>query len=153
MIQPTGVRIVLAGQNSARATADLIEAGLQCQDAGYVEDRDELAKLYAAADIFLFASPAENFPCVILEAMASGCCVVATPTGGVVEQIEHGCSGLLARSISSETLGIELQIALASRELRLRLGSAARERVWCEFSESLMIERHLELYREIINEN
>ena len=39
---------------------------------------------------FLFASPAENFPCVILEAMASACCVVATPTSGVTEQIEDG---------------------------------------------------------------
>jgi len=152
MIDPAGKRIVLAGHASGPA-ADALSHTFDCRDAGYVRDRDALARLFAEADIFLFASPAENFPCVVLEAMASECCVVATPTGGVVEQIEHGHSGLLATVISGEALGESLLAALADGALRRQLGQAARERVLAHFTEARMVRSYLDLYREIIDED
>lgn len=145
-------RIILAGQNSAWA-ATQIPRGFSVSDAGFVQDQARLAELYAQADIFLFASPAENFPCVVLEAMAAGCCVVATPSGGVTEQIEHGRSGLLAEGIDGGSLAAVLREALADAELRARLGSAARERVTEHFSEQRMIDGHLKLYRAVMDEN
>jgi glycosyltransferase involved in cell wall biosynthesis len=141
-------RIVLAGANSAQAAAQLPH-GIEIEDCGYVSNPAELARLYSAADIFLFASPAENFPCVVLEAMASGCCVVATPSGGVVEQIEHECSGLLASEISGEALAAQLRRALEDAELRPQLGRAARVHVVQKFSEERMIDAHLRLYRDV----
>ncbi len=152
MIEPEGVRVVLAGRNSAAAAAEL-SGKFECHDASYVGERGALAQLYSQADIFLFASPAENFPCVILEAMASECCVVATPTGGVVEQIEHERSGLLARDISGEALGEALRIAMSDRVSQRQLGKAGRERVLAHFTEAEMIRRYLELYREVIDGN
>lgn len=152
VIDPNGVKLILAGQNSAAAASQL-PPGFKCLDAGYIHDRSELAALYAMADIFLFASPAENFPCVILEAMASECCVVATPTGGVVEQIEDGQSGFLARSISGDSLGLALQDALADRSVCAEMGRAARRRVIGHFTESRMIGEHLKLYRAMLDEN
>ena len=151
MIAPAGKRIVLAGGNSGPAVAEL-SGRFECLDAGYVRDRDVLAKLYAEADIFLFASPAENFSCAILEAMASECCVVATPTGGVVEQIEHGHSGLLARDISGESLGDALITAVGYGELRRQLGKGARERVIENFTEARMVRSYFDLYREVLDE-
>ena len=103
----TRAKIILAGENSAWAAAQL-PPHFTTVDAGFVSGREKLAALYAQADIFLFASPAENFPCVVIEAMSSGCCVVATPSGGVVEQIVHGRSGLLAGAIDGESLGVVL---------------------------------------------
>jgi len=90
---------------------------------------------------------------VILEAMASTCCVVATPTGGVVEQIEDRRSGLLASAISGEALGVALREALADWALMRETGAAARERVIREFSADRMLRRYLELYREVLDEN
>ena len=150
MIDPNGVRLVLAGQGSAVAAAEL-SLRFDCRDAGYVRDRLALAALYAEADIFLFASEADNFPCVILEAMASECCVVATPTGGVVEQIENGCSGFLAAAISGTALGDALRVAIADAALRVRLGKAAREQVIENFSEERMVNRYLALYEEVLD--
>jgi glycosyltransferase involved in cell wall biosynthesis len=152
MIEPAGNRVVLAGQNSAPAAADLSRR-FECRDAGYVRDRDALARLFAEADIFLFASSAENFPSVILEAMASECCVVATPTGGVVEQIEHARSGLLATAIAGEALGETLLTALGDTGLRRKLGQAARDRVLAHFTEARMVRSYLDLFREVIDEN
>jgi len=149
-IDPAGVRIILAGADTA-AAAEALGPRFDCRDLGYIRDRGKLARLYAEADIFLFASEAENFPCAVLEAMAAGCCAVATPTGGVREQIIDGQSGLLASEISGEALGEALRVALADPALRARLGSAARARVIENFTEERMIARYLEVYREVLD--
>ena len=119
-------------------------------DAGYVESRERLALLFEAADIFLFASAAENFPCVILEAMSAKCCVVATPTSGVTEQIQHRKSGYLGFSLSAASLADALNEALTNRDVRLNCGENARCRVEAEFSEEVMIARHLALYESLL---
>ncbi|MEP6668722.1 MAG: glycosyltransferase [Chthoniobacter sp.] len=141
--------LILVGENSDWARQAL--AGWSCQSLGYVADVATLARLHRASDIFLFASPAENFPCVVLEAMAAGSCVVATPTGGVVEQIEHGVTGLLAADISGHALSAALLPALTDVELRKKIGDAARVRVVRDFGEALFLERHRQLYAEILN--
>ena len=55
-----------------------------------------LARAYAGADAFLFASQTDTFGQVILEAQASGLPVVAVDAGGPASLIEHGQSGMLA---------------------------------------------------------
>jgi len=141
-------RLILAGENSDWAASQL--AQWECEPLGYVSKPAALAALQRRADIFLFASPAENFPCVVLEAMAAAGCVVATPTGGVIEQVEDGVSGLLAREISGPALAEVLARALSDPALRARLGESARARVEREFTENIFIERHRRMYEEVL---
>jgi glycosyltransferase involved in cell wall biosynthesis len=149
LARPTESDVTLVGLNSTWAVAQL-EEGLRIRDLGYVAERSRLAQLYGESHIFLFASPAENFPCVILEAMASGCCVVATPSGGVVEQITNGENGFLAASISDSALAAALDRALCSPDDLAMIGENARRTVIEKFSEDLMIEAHLKLYRSLL---
>ncbi len=142
------VQVMLAGQESEWAATSLPE-DVRPISFGYVGSRRELARLYQAAEIFLFASPAETFPCVILEAMASECCVVATPSSGVTEQIEDGHSGVLSHEISGTSLGAALAAAIPSSSLRQRLGRAARDRVSRCYTREVMVRRHLELYERM----
>ena len=144
-IAPTA-RLLLVGQNSDHAAAEV--PGWACESLGYLSDPAVLANAHSHSDIFLFASPAENFPCVVLEAMAAGLCVVATPTGGVVEQIIDGVSGLLAKDISAPSLAKVLSVALIRPDLRARLGSYAQS---VDFSERSFIVRHTQLYLELLN--
>jgi glycosyltransferase involved in cell wall biosynthesis len=145
---PTEVQFIFAGMNSDWAIRQL-PGHFSCLDKGYLSSRTKMAELYEAADIFLFASPRENFPCVILEAMSAKCCVVSTPTDGVVEQVENGVSGFIADSFSSQDLANILMAAISSPGSLAKFGNAARERVQKEFTEQQMIESHLKLYEEL----
>lgn len=58
--------------------------------------RTELAKVYAAADVFVFPSKSETFGLVMLEAMASGTPVAAFPVDGPLEVLgkqDGSCHG------------------------------------------------------------
>jgi glycosyltransferase involved in cell wall biosynthesis len=149
MIDPRGVQFVFAGGNSDWAVRQL-PSQVVCVDMGFITSRSRIADLYEAADIFLYASPGENFPCVILEAMSAQCCVVSTPTDGVIEQIEHGVSGLIADSFEPADLANALSYALSSRDKLRSYAHSARKRVDENFTESGMIEAHLALYRSLV---
>ena len=61
---------------------------------GWLEG-DALARAYASADLFLFASRTDTFGQVLLEAQASGLPVVAVAEGGPCSIVEDGVTGLL----------------------------------------------------------
>jgi len=79
----------------------------------------DLARAYASADVFLFASQTDTFGQVLLEAQASGLPVVAVDEGGPASLIENGETGLLAPADAN---------ALADGILSL-VGSPLRERI------------------------
>ena len=73
---------------------------------------------------------------------------VATPSGGVVEQITPGVTGLLSARNDADSLAVALREALATPGLVARLGRSARQAAGEEFSEAVMVARHLELYEQ-----
>ena len=149
MTEPKGAQFVFAGGESAWAVAQL-PAHFSCVDMGFVSSRSRIADLYEASDIFLYASPGENFPCAILEAMSAESCIVSTPTDGVTEQIEHGRSGLIAESFLPAALAQTLSDALANTDKVRAIGQSARLRVEKVFSEAGMIDTHVALYRSLL---
>ena len=64
---------------------------------GFLDRRSRLPDLYANCDAFVFASVTETLGLVVLEAMASGLPVVATPAGGVQDHLRDGQNGLAYR--------------------------------------------------------
>lgn len=61
---------------------------------GFLERRSRLPDLYANCDAFAFASVTETLGLVVLEAMASGLPVIASPAGGVRDHLKDGKNGL-----------------------------------------------------------
>jgi glycosyltransferase involved in cell wall biosynthesis/predicted metal-dependent phosphoesterase TrpH len=80
---------------------------------------EDLARVYASADIFMFASRTDTFGQVIREAQASGLPVVAVAEGGPVSLIENGQTGILSlpeiKPLSASVLRIVNNPLLAER--------------------------------------
>jgi glycosyltransferase involved in cell wall biosynthesis/predicted metal-dependent phosphoesterase TrpH len=95
---------------------------------------EQLARAYASADVFLFASATETFGQVVLEAQASGLAVVAVDRGGPSSLIEHGETGLLAPPDSSALADAVVSLTTAPMLLRERVRrgalAAVRGRSW-----------------------
>ena len=85
------VELVVVGDGPARRELEARARRLAVADrihwVGYVADRATYMDALASCDLFVFPSPAEGFPKVILDAMAVGVPVVATPTGALGELV------------------------------------------------------------------
>ncbi len=111
---------------------DVVTMTGQVPDAGpYIEQMDVLVN----------ASDPEPFGIVLLEGMARGVPVVAVDSGGPREIVDHGRTGVLARSGEPSALADALEPLLASPELRKTIGQAGRERFMQEFTDIAMRKR------------
>jgi glycosyltransferase involved in cell wall biosynthesis/predicted metal-dependent phosphoesterase TrpH len=99
---------------------------------GWVEG-EQLARVYASADLFVFPSSTDTFGQVVLEAQASGLPVLAVNQGGPADLIEDGRSGCLVPP-EADQLATAIK-GLARREaIRDRIATggllAVRGRSW-----------------------
>jgi glycosyltransferase involved in cell wall biosynthesis len=94
---------------------------------------DELARVYASADVFVFPSATDTFGQVVIEAQASGLPIAAVAAGGPLTLIEDRASGLLCAPSPEAMAGAILELSRSSL-LRSRLAktavAAARKRSW-----------------------
>ncbi len=65
---------------------------------------DEKIKHFSENDIFVFPSNNENFPLVVIEAMAASRPIICTPVGAIPEYLEHGVSALFVKPQNPEDL-------------------------------------------------
>jgi glycosyltransferase involved in cell wall biosynthesis len=101
-------------------------------------------------DVFVLASESEGFPNTLLEAMASGCCVVSSVVGGVPELVEDGRSGFLFPAGDADSLAARLLAIIEDRDLRIRVGAAASIRARETFSMESAAANMEELYDSLL---
>jgi glycosyltransferase involved in cell wall biosynthesis len=147
----TGWRAAFVGEGPLRTeiAGELKRRGLG-QRVALLGSRDDVVDLLARADVFVLSSRSEGFPVSILEAMAAGLPVVATDVGGVSEAVLHRETGLLVPPNDPGALAAALDRLVRDPQLRLRLGTAGRERVRQHFDLAPFRRAHLELYRRLL---
>ncbi|WP_258197815.1 glycosyltransferase family 4 protein [Pseudomonas capeferrum] len=127
------VHAVMLGEGPERAVlqARIDAAGLTARITlpGFQRDmRSWMARL----DALVISSRTEGTPMILLEAMQDGVPVVAFGVGGIPDVIEHGRSGLLAKPLAVDELGLHLQALLEdpaqAAELVARASQTQRER-------------------------
>jgi glycosyltransferase involved in cell wall biosynthesis len=94
---------------------------------GYLDRRAELPALYASTEAFVFASLTETLGLVVLEAMASGLPVIATPAGGVADHLRNGENGIAYAAADARAMA-DAMVSLATdptRQRALSLGARA----------------------------
>lgn len=116
-----------------------------------INNKTTLREYYSSADVLLFPSTAENFPLVILEAMACGLQIVAFDVGGVKEAIVSKEYGYLAMQKNIDDLyhGIDLLLTRSEAE-RSSSRLHCRNRAVTEYSLTTMVERYINLYTSLL---
>ena len=91
--------------------------------------RDDIDRLLKNVDIAVFAGSREGMSLAMLEAMSSGCAVVAYVAAGVEEVIVNDISGIIIPMGDESGMTSAIASLVTAPELRKRMGAAAQERV------------------------
>jgi glycosyltransferase involved in cell wall biosynthesis len=114
----------------------------------YIDKDTDLSLLYAASDVLLYPTQADNLPLVVLESMSCGTPVIASSLGGIPEIIIHNENGMLVENFKKES---SFKVALdtffsLSEEHIMCLKLKARETVCSNFELLQMVEQYTSIY-------
>jgi glycosyltransferase involved in cell wall biosynthesis len=136
------VFVLLSGPARGYVKAGLARLGIRFAH-DYAADRDALARLYHALDLYLVTSREEGGPMALMESMASGVPVVSTRVGMAPDLIVDGVSGALVPTDDVDALAQAARRLIALPDRAAELTAAAREAVkvadW-----SVVARRHLD---------
>lgn len=110
-------------------------------------DQTGCRKELVQAHVLVQPSMFEGLPMSVLEAMANGLTIVATPVGSVGDAIADEETGLLVPPGDRTALAEALARVIDDAALRRRLGQGARRRFERQFDIAVYRERIIEIYR------
>jgi len=150
-----GCRFVLVGEpdsdNPGKIGDDELDDWQRQSVVEWQGRSNDMAKTILQADIFCLPSYREGLPKVLLEAGASGCAIITTDVPGCRQVVTHMQTGLLVPPKDAASLAEAIRTLAGDRSLRLRLAEAARRKVEDCFSNEVVNERTLAVYRDVIS--
>ena len=111
--------------------------------------RSDVANLLRCSDVVALVSQTESAPLTLLEGMSSGVPVVATSVGGIPEIVEDGVNGFLVEAKCPEKIAEKILALNLDKDLRSRLGEAARSTVLERYTAEKVVGQYLGLYEKI----
>lgn len=150
----TGIRLTVVGNGNPEAEpATLVrEYGLEdtVSFTGKIK-REELARLYATAEIAVVPSLHEGFGFPAAEAMSSRLPIVSTMAGALPEVVgKNGSAGILVPPRDADALATALKQLLADKQLGRNMGEAGRKRVEENFSWRQAALQTVQVYEELL---
>lgn len=116
---------------------------------GWLDKNDpKFYELFNTSSIFVFPSEAENFPSVLLEALASGMAIITSTAGGCPEVV--GKAGLLVEPGDTDGIRKILTKLIDSDQLRRQLSETALKQVQ-QFNWENIARQYLDCYSQILN--
>ncbi|WP_158639204.1 glycosyltransferase [Elioraea rosea] len=130
-----GYGVALTAQAEALAVIDQVKL---------VGQRDDVADLLGAADVFALASHEEGSPNAVIEAMAAGLPTIVTDVGGSPEAVAE--AGLVVPPREPSALADALVRLGNDHDLREALGAAAAERAQARYGLESCVAHYVSLY-------
>lgn len=115
---------------------------------GHVPHKD-LPAYYSLMDVFVHPSLRDGMPNAVLEAMACGKPVIATPVGGVPDLIKDGKNGVLVKVNDAGMLAGQILNLFENAETGKTLGRHARESILDQFAPEKELQANLSIYRQL----
>jgi glycosyltransferase involved in cell wall biosynthesis len=122
------VALVVAGDGPYLAEMKAALKGCPAHFLGFQSD-EQLAPLYASADLFVFPSRTDTLGQVVMEAQASGLPVLVSDEGGPKEMIHDGVTGLVVPGRDAQRWCNAMDTLLSDDDLRQRMSRTAPQRM------------------------
>lgn len=111
---------------------------------------DDMPALFRSVDVVVLPSYREGLPKGLIEAAACALPLVTTDVPGCREVVTDDVDGLLVPVKNAKALAHAIARLHDDPDLRTRLGAAARAKALAEFDESVVIERTMAVYTELL---
>ena len=141
--------LLLTLGNGGEAIAEKV--GIQTLNLGYVTSDRLKSIAYSAADLFIFATRADNLPLMLQESLSCGLPVISFDIGGVPDLVRPGVTGYLAVAEDIKDFSHGIIRLLEDKNLRDRMSKQCRDIALQEYSLALQAQRYIDLYRAIQN--
>lgn len=115
------------------------------------ERREDLLRLWLAADVFALPSFQEGLPVALIEAMALGKACVASHINAIPEAVKHFETGILINAGDYENLAAAIAQLADDETLRKKLGENARRTALENFDEKIIGRKMLRLYESALS--
>ena len=92
----------------------------------------------------------EGLPKSLIEANAIGRPIITSNSVGCKDTVVDGVNGFLIHPKDVDALTEKLDLLLSNKELREKMGKAARKYAEENFDIDIVIQRHLEIYNELL---
>jgi glycosyltransferase involved in cell wall biosynthesis len=146
-----GVRLMLVGDGPDRHSVESLIKHLDLKEQVFLTGfRSDVANLLRCSDVVALVSQTESAPLTLLEGMSSGLPVVATSVGGIPEIVEDGVNGFLVQPKSPESIAEKILELNSDRDLRRRLGEAARRTVLERYTAEKVVSQYLDIYDKVL---
>ena len=151
-LPPVHLALVGGGARADDLARQARRLGLQSRVhlVGRLADRD-VAAITAAADVALVPSRYEPFGLVALEAMSAGTPVVVTRTGGLVDIVEDGITGVVVPPADPSALASAVTRLLDDPTQARALTEAAQARVARQFGWAQVAQATAQVYADVLD--
>ena len=150
--QRQDARLAIVGSGSTLEGLQDLSRDLRIAAACHFEPATrDVVPWIRALDIFVLPSRSEALSNSLMEAMACGCCSVASDVGGNPELVIPMQTGLLFKPGDHQDLAAKLELLAADPALRRSLGATAAARIAREFSLEEAGRRMGEIYRSFLD--
>ena len=144
------VRLLFVGDGPDRAAVERHARELGCADSiEFLGMRDDVPALLSVMDLFAFPSHFEGLPGAVIEAMAAGLPIVATPVDGTAELLDNYHTGLFVSVEAPAELAWALRRLLEAPALRSALGETAKQEATQRFTIERMVAEFDDQYRTL----
>lgn len=141
----------LAGEGPLRAELELLASRLGViSRMRFLGWREDVASLYAAADVFVCPSRHEPLGNVIIEAWAQRLPVVATASEGPTQLIEDGIDGMLVPLDDAEALAETIRRLIEDHSLASHIAAAGRQVYEEQFTEAAVLARYMDFLHKVL---